>query len=95
MTWRISVADTARPAIRSLDPSLKEELIAQVDAMAEMPSAFLVRANDAEFPEGTWLYTYKSEIVIGLRISLYFVGLNDDPPRLELVGIAHGIDETT
>jgi hypothetical protein len=95
MGWQISVGDGAKAALRSLDASLKEELISQVDGLANHPAGFLTRASDASAPGATWAYSYKSEVVVGLQITLYFAGLNEYPPRLELVGIAHVIDEQT
>lgn len=85
---QISVAVRVREQISQLDVRLRDELIERVAEIADDPIAWLTRSTDPTLP-GLTFASYASREVAGLMIALYFSGFYADPPRLELVSVAH------
>ena len=87
MPWVIRLSRRASSQVQALDGSRREELIRHMEALAESPAEFLRRSSaSSEFP-GLYVYTFTSEVVLGLVVSAYFDGFDDDPARLMLVAV--------
>lgn len=93
MGWQIAVNKNAGAQIALLDAGMRDELIEQVDTLAESPSEFLVRSRSPNYP-GLHVHTYRSQVVPDLEITLYFDGFDEDPRRLTLVAITHVSHDT-
>lgn len=92
MSWTIHVGKQAVLRYRFLDPSLQAELREHVAAVAESPRALLTRSTTGQH-SGLYTYAYHSALVVGLVMTMYFDGFDDDPPRLDLIGIAERTEE--
>jgi len=82
--WTITLTPRARAQCNSLEPALKDELIAFATALSEKPAEYLHRSTLPELA-GFEVAEYDSRVVHGLRVTLCFFGLDQEPPTLSLV----------
>lgn len=90
MAWAISVTRNAADAIRRMDPSLREELIRRVAEMAEAPLEHVTRGGPAD---AAYVFAYRSEVVVGMTVTLLLTGLDQAPPRLVLVAVRDEMED--
>jgi hypothetical protein len=86
VTWQISVAVSARPVLRDLDPSLLEEVTERAAAIADDPLPEL-RFSGAEEPPGALVLEYESDVIRDLRVRLIFADLDLGARRIVLIDV--------
>jgi hypothetical protein len=87
--WRVDVTPAARGMIESLDSGLREELIARVSEFAERPMELLRRSVRDLEPDDSLTFDFQSELVAGLRFSLFFRDLDPRTRSMTLIGVGH------
>lgn len=90
--WRIDVTCDAAQGIASLDPTMKEEFIERVSAMAEDPLPALRRSLAGSEPAGMYVFAYRSVVDPELELRLFFAGLDVSERRMTLVAVARVMD---
>ncbi|MEX2080977.1 MAG: hypothetical protein WEC33_05125 [Dehalococcoidia bacterium] len=90
MGWLIEVSPAAREQLNAWPLLLRLELIDCLAELAEAPAAYLSRPVVPD-PLGPYAFSYDSEVLDRLRVTVYFRGLDDDPPRLQLLALRDSI----
>jgi hypothetical protein len=83
----------ARQAILGMDAALRQELIEHVELVDQDPHEMLLRAEPESPVPGGSLSTFRSRSVPELTVRVYYVGFDDDPPRLDIIAITQTIDD--
>ncbi|MBX3368040.1 MAG: hypothetical protein KF912_12075 [Phycisphaeraceae bacterium] len=93
MQWRIDVAPRAAEAIRALDPALRDEFIARIDAFATDPLSQVRRSLPPFEPVGAWVLEYMSEIDRELRVVVIVTEPDADQAAITLALVKLVSDE--
>jgi len=86
MAWTIRISTPASHQLGLLDETLRMEIVERIDRMSESSAEYITRSPWIS-GAGACSYSYQSEVVEGLRITLVFDGVDDHPPRPMLVAI--------
>lgn len=91
--WRIDVTCDAAQGIAALDPTMKEEFIDRVSAMAEDPLPVLRRSLLGSEPAGMYVFVYRSMVDPELEFRLFLAELDFSEHRMTLVALARMMGE--
>jgi hypothetical protein len=86
VTWRIDVAETARPVLRAMDPSLYLELLEQAASIADHPLPVMT----SPLPEdvgSALVYEYESDVIRDLRVRMLFADVDLGERRIVLINV--------
>lgn len=89
--WRIDVTPRARRAFESLDAALRDELIELASDLAERPLELLRDSVPGSEPANTYAFDYASDVVSGLRVTLFFDMLDPASRSMSLVAIGQSL----